>query len=309
MRRTVALCLLIASAGLMISAGDVRGKSPALGILILAHGHEKIWNNQIEEVARQLPFSAEVALGMAHRNSIQAALLRLQRRGVQKIAVVPLFVSSYSPIIRASAYLLGLAAERPPELEMFNNMSHGLQDPHRGLGDDAPELTPIRADVPVKMTSALDDHPLVAQILADRARSISRNPRHETVILVGHGPVSEIDNRRWLENMDRLAIRLRNECGFFEVQARTLMQDAPANLRDQAAATLRLNVRSAARRGDVLLVPLLLSRGGIEHQLKTILSGLRFRMPEKFLLPDARIARWIAEQAESADRQISLETK
>jgi hypothetical protein len=56
-------------------------------------------------------------------------------------------------------------------------------------------------------------------------------------------------------------------------------------------------------------VPLLLSRGGIEHQLKTILSGLRFRMPEKFLLPDARIARWIAEQAESADRQISLETK
>src|SRR5688572_26428949 len=127
MRRTVTLSLLflnLVSAGY---AGDVRGKQPAVGVLILAHGHEKVWNNQVEEVKKQLPFPAELALGMAHKSSIEAALLRLRKRRVSRIVVVPLFVSTHSPIVRASAYLLGLSPEKPPELELFNRMSHGLQ--------------------------------------------------------------------------------------------------------------------------------------------------------------------------------------
>lgn len=309
MRKIAILVLLVIAPGSRISAVDHGNKQVSLGVLILAHGHEKTWNSQVEELPRQLPFPAEVALGMAHKNSIADALTRLQRRGVQRVVVVPLFISTYSPIVRASAYLLGLTAERPPELEMLNNMPHGLQDPRRGHYDRVLDLTPIRPEVPVQMTSALDDHPLVAEILADRAMSISRNPSRETIILVGHGPVSEADNRHWLENMERLAGRIKRRCGFLDARALTLMQDGPADLREKAAVELRRTIQSAARRGDVLLVPLLLSRGGIESRLSAILAGLKFRMPKRFLLPDSRIALWITEQADRANRQVLADGK
>jgi hypothetical protein len=42
-----------------------------------------------------------------------------------------------------------------------------------------------------------------------------------------------------------------------------------------------------------LVVPLLLSYGGIEEGLRKRLSGLDFKMPAQALLPDFRIAAWV----------------
>src|SRR3989442_9151194 len=90
------------------------------GVLILAHGHKEDWNRQVEELTARLPFPTAVAFGMAHKNAIAGGISSLEERGVRNIVVIPLYVSSYSPIIRASAYLLGLRRQAPPELEMFN---------------------------------------------------------------------------------------------------------------------------------------------------------------------------------------------
>lgn len=54
------------------------------------------------------------------------------------------------------------------------------------------------------MTPVLNDHPIVADILASRARAISRDPENEAVIIVAHGPIEEADNRRWLADMASL---------------------------------------------------------------------------------------------------------
>ena len=43
---------------------------------------------------------------------------------------------------------------------------------------------------------ALNDHPVVAQILATRARAIGKDPAYEAVVIVAHGPNEEDDNRR-----------------------------------------------------------------------------------------------------------------
>jgi hypothetical protein len=217
--------------------------------------------------------------------------------------VIPLYVSSYSPIIRASAYLLGLRQQAPPELEMFNTMSHGLQDPNAGHAADQPaDLSPIRSHVPIYMTSALDDHPLVAEILLDRARSISERAGGETVILVAHGPNGDADNRLCLEKMDRLADFIRNHGGFHRVEAVTMRDDAPPAVRNQATAQLRSRVAAAARTGTALVVPVLLARGGVEDRLEESLQGLRYRIPDQFLLPDPRIAQWIREQVDASAR-------
>lgn len=296
------ILILVFAAGLQAGdLDDVRGT----GVLILAHGHERDWNGQIEALASSLPFPVEVALGMAHRNAIAEGVRRLEQRGVRRIVAVPLYVSSYSSIIRASAYLLGVSADPPPELPLFNTMTHGLQDPHVGHppGDAAPDLSPIRSAVPVLMTSALDDHPLVAEILLDRARSISVTPRRETVFLVAHGPESEADDRLWRKAMTRLADRVRAGGDFGAVEAVTVMDNAPESVRSEAAARLRAGVERASRGGSALVVPVLLSRGGIEEGLRHRLEGLSYRMSERFLLPDPRITDWVKQQVASATRR------
>ncbi|MEO7134387.1 MAG: hypothetical protein ABI024_09205 [Vicinamibacterales bacterium] len=45
--------------------------------------------------------------------------------------------------------------------------------------------------LPIRMTPALNRHPLIGAIVADRARSISLTPHDEAVILVAHGLVPD----------------------------------------------------------------------------------------------------------------------
>ncbi len=297
------LVLILSLLCLNAFLGAAPADSPETGVLILAHGHKEDWNRQIEELTAGLPFPTAVAFGMAHKNSIAESVAVLEAKGVRSIVVVPLYVSSFSPIIRASAYLLGLRRQAPPELEMFNNMRHGLQDPHAGHeGSEPLDLSPVRSRIPIHMTSALDDHPLVAQILLDRARSISKDPRKESVILVGHGPSGDADNRLCLEKMARLADFVRDRGGFLKVEAATMRDDAISEVRQRAVADLRTRVEAASRPGTALVVPVLLSRGGIETRLEECLRGLSYRMPSQFLLPDTRIAEWIKEQVDIAAR-------
>lgn len=46
-------------------------------------------------------------------------------------------------------------------------------------------------------------------------------------------------------------------------------------------------------RGRVLIVPLLLSYGGIEPGIRKRLDGLTYTMADHGLLPDERLARWV----------------
>lgn len=303
MKRLFLCALMLWAAGLAKASEPADDQST--GVLLLAHGHNRDWNRQVETMAARLPFPVEVALGMAHKSAMAEGVRRLEEKGVRRIVAVPLYISSYSSIIRASAYLLGLEEKAPPELEVFNRMSHGLQNPHPGHAAKGPvmDLSPIRGDVPVYMTSAMDDHPLVGEILLDRARSISKDPGSETVILVGHGPDNEADDRLWQDKMNRLAALIAGKGGFAGAEAVTVMDDAVLEARTLATARLRARVEKASGSGSALVVPLLLSRGGIEESLQERLRGLQYRMPAQFLLPDPRIVEWVKQQVEEVIRK------
>ena len=301
--------------GLMLFAGAPAFAGP--GILLLAHGGRAEWNTRVTELAAGVDarMPTEVAFGMATRANIQGAIDRLVARGVTEIVAVPLFVSSWSSVITSTEYLLGLRAEAPAALAAFAKMNHGHSDPaatngsnghgsahaHHGSADEAVDgTTPIESPVPVRMTPALNDHPLVAEILTSRARSISRAPAGEAVVIVAHGPNDEDDNRRWLANMASLAERLRRqEEGFAAVEYLTLRDDAPKPVRDASTAELRAVVMrhtSGGRR--VLIVPLLVSFGGIEKGLRERLEGLDYSMPSAGLVPDDRLVDWVLARAE-----------
>lgn len=306
--RLVRLAGLVAILGAMTWSMPAVAQTPAgTGILLLAHGGAASWNERVTALASAIGQSQpiEVAFGMASRPAIQSAVDRLQARGVRSIVAVPLFVSSHSSVITSTEYLLGLRTEMPKDLAIFAKMKHGAHGAaHEGHEMPAPAVdgtTPIVSQVPISMTPALDDHALVAAILVDRATSISTAPEREAVVLVAHGPVPDADNALWLNDMKRLAEQMKPATSFASLDWLTVRDDAPAPIRDAAAAELRALVeRRQAEGRRVLIVPLLMSYGGIEQGIKKRLDGLEYVMPAQGLMPDERLAEWVRAIAAKA---------
>jgi sirohydrochlorin cobaltochelatase len=301
--RTVLPLLLLALLVARTSSADP-------GILLLAHGGSAEWNTRVTELAAKVNATrpTEVAFGMATRGNIQSAVDRLVERGVTDIVAVPLFVSSWSSIITSTEYLLGLRAEAPPALTVYAKMNHspsaagtsGTSATGHNSHTEAVEGTvPVSSRVPIRMTPALNDHPIVAEILASRARSISRNSANEAVVIVAHGPNEEEDNRRWLADMSSLAEQIRKLERFASIDVLTLRDDAPKPVRDQATAELRELVQRRTQEGKrVLIVPLLVSFGGIDRGLRQRLDGLGYAIPNNALVPDERLVTWVVTMSE-----------
>lgn len=288
--------LLLGLAAALLAPGWVE----AQGVLLLAHGGRDNWNRQVLELAAEVDSRrpVEVAFGMANKRTIQDALDRLSERGVTEVVAVPLFISSHSSVMRATEYLLGSRHEAPPQLEAFARM--GARRAAGGSGGDAgfDWTTPIEAAAPISVTTALDGHALVAEILLSRALDVSEQPEEEAVVVVAHGPSSDEDNARWLRNMDILVERMRPRTRFGRIEYLTVRDDASEAVRDQATAELRAVVEGAVQEGrSVLIVPLLLSYGGIEVGIRRRLEGLPYRMADQALLPDGRLSEWVLMQA------------
>lgn len=298
------LSVLIALTAIVTPSQTPDGK---IGVLILAHGGKAQWNEEVMKVRGEVDkvHPAEVAFGMASRRTIQAAVDKLAERGAERIVAVPLFISSHSTVITSTEYLLGQRTDAPRDLAIFAKMDHGDGGGHgsHGAHSSYDGTKPINARLPIVMTRALDDHPKVGEILTARAKALGTQPEKEVVIVVAHGPVTEESNRKWLADMSSIVGRMKRETSFKRIEYLTVRDDAPEPIRSQATAELRAIVEKAkAENAEVLIVPLLLSYGGIEEGVKQRLEGLPYKMSSQGLLPDERLAKWILLSVNSAGR-------
>jgi len=278
------------------------------GVLLLAHGGKAEWNERVLDVAKRVDDSrpTEVAFGMASRASIQAAIDKLTSRGVTEIVAVPLFVSSYSSVITSTEFLLGLRKDAPKDLAIFAKMNHGSHGASAAMDHSAhaghavvDPASPVTTTLPIRMTAAFNRHPLVGTIAADRARSISAAPDKEAVILVAHGPVPDDDNRRWLDDMAVLAESVKASAPYASVDYLTVRDDAGPAMREAATKELRDRVSAQIVQGrKVLIVPHLMSFGGIEQGVIKRLEGLDYTMTKQALMPDGRIVQWVLASAQ-----------
>ncbi|MGA7293971.1 MAG: FTR1 family protein, partial [Terriglobales bacterium] len=307
----LAVCLLLfANQAVAEAPKENATASRQAGVLLMAHGGGKEWNDQVLGIVSQINATepAEVAFGMADRDTLQAGLDRLVARGVKQIVAVPLFISSHSSVFDSLAYLLGIRKDPPADLATFASMDHDMKNMKTGSSPTPPsdKTKPVHCPVPIRMTAALDHHPIVGNILLDRANAISRRPRHEVVILVAHGPVSDEDNALWLQDMAVLARQLSSHRKFARVEYLTLRDDADDPIRNKATQELRQRVEEAANEHrHALIVPLLLSYGGIDSGLRKRLDGLDHTMSTQALLPDTRIAQWVLDNVRQTDDQPS----
>lgn len=317
--RLLALIFLLSTAGTGYSAPPEK-----VGVLVLAHGGSDSWNQLVLDATKSIAkkYPVEVAFGMALPRTIQEGIDKLESNGVNKIVVVPLFISSHSFIIRQTEYLLKkreVLADPPVVMDHSsgghsspNSHNAGSMNPsssHDGHGQHDGEKKETLAQLNFKseiiMAKALDDHPIVADILYSRIKELSMNPANETVIIVGHGPNPENDNKNWVTAMESLAAQVQQKQKKDGISSRfifsvTVRDDADKEIYEQAKENLRGLVRQAGKQGDVIVVPLLLSKGGVEKGIIKRLEGLNYKWSGNTLLPDPKIEEFIEVSVKDA---------
>lgn len=267
---------------LRVVAGSAEASHKS-GLVIVAHGASTTWNERVLQVAEKVdwpgPKGVVFLMKAPPENDLATVMARIEQAGVERIVVVPLLVSSFSNHFEEIRYYTG-ARTTPPE------HAH-----HK----------PVKTRARLVMTSAMDDHELISQVLASQARQISTRPDGETLVLVAHGPNDEAENRVWLEKLSQHAARIQKELPFRKIEVTTLRDDAPKPVRDAATEQLRGMVKSASAEGRVLVVPVLVSVGHIQKQIRERLAGLDYTMAEFGIASQPEAEKWIRAQALAAE--------
>ena len=272
--------------------------SGTVGTIVIAHGGSDEWNAPVLEIAGQAPTGGpiEVSFLMGDRAKdyrFQDAAERLIEQGATKIVVVPLLASSHSGHYDQIRYLAGDLAE------LSDNMMHHLHM----AGIHRPEL-----DVPIHVTPALDASIEIATILTERALALAEAPAEQALFIVGHGPNSAEDYAGWMANLRPVADSVARATGFRDVKLGLVRDDAPEAVRAEAVRAIRevIELQNALTGRDVVVVPLLVSKGYVTQKLRKDLEGLPVTYGGEGLLPHPELARWIARRVgEAVDRRLS----
>lgn len=252
----------------------------------MAHGGGEDWNAAVEEAVVGLKehWPTAVAFGMANRASLQAATDSLVARGVDRIAVVRLFLSG-SSFLEQTNYLLGLSPSPPTAF---------LHHPaHMGSTHTNEIPPPVSANVAFKThLDGLAKHEGLGRVLVDRARELSPNRGKQSVLILAHGVGDPSENEKLLAQMAQHAQALE-AAGFDRVRIETLREDWPE---ERAAAERRIRefVRDESGMGrDVLVLPFRVYGFGPYAE---VLGELPHRQG-RGLLPHPITSEWLTQVA------------
>jgi len=313
----IAACALVL--GVAIAGGCAE---PKAGLLVMAHGGDTGWYEDVDAAVAPLRSDrpTEVALGMAVTSTIRDAVQKLEARGVERVAVVRMFISGES-FLEPTEYILGMRSNLPPTDHNLHaaaanpHASHGANghaehasgphDAHAAAGHDGhaghgghrmepPQRIAAKSEFLVSRAGVAES-PLIDQILVDRVRSLSTDPASESVLILGHGPGDDAENERWLANMRRRAAGIAQLGRFREIRCETLREDWP-DKRVAAESRIRQFVENGARDGGrVIVVPFRVAGFG---PYKEVLDGLTYVADGRGFCPHPNMTRWIQETAQ-----------
>jgi sirohydrochlorin cobaltochelatase len=264
-----------------------------VGTIVIAHGGDSIWNAHVREVAQQVktggPVEVSFLMGAGAKTArFQDAVARLEQQGVSQIVVVPMLVSSHSGHYDQVRWLGG------EEVQLTETMHHHL---HMAGIDRAVTKTPIR------VTKAMDASAEVAQVLADRALALTKSPKEQALLIVGHGPNSAEDYAAWMENLRPVADSVKKITGFRDVRVDLVRDDAPAPVRAEAVRRVRelIELQHLVTGKEVIVVPVLVSKGSVSRsKVPNDIKGTPSLYAGEPLLPHPAMARWIESRVREA---------
>ena len=293
--RVIWVCAMAVSLASCQSTGVRESGSPAedfsFGVMIMAHGGSDAWNEHLVEAVEPLSarYPVELALGMADAGSMEAAVRRLESRGVQHVGVVRVFVSGESWYDR-TLQILGLEGGAPSRAEG--------EHAHAGSGRMRMPMGFWRVDTEMAFhvsVEGLADAVEMDEVIAARIRGLSSEPENEVVAVIAHGPGDDAENERWIEKITQRTRSARERLGVREVRVFTLREDWPER-RSVAEQEIRSYIAQANARGlTPIVVPFRVQGFGPYGR---VLGELDYRSDGLGLLPHPNVGLWIGRQAE-----------
>ena len=255
-----------------------------IGILAIAHGSKsESWCAPIRDAVENVSLAYPIELGFLENvpnETISDAVDKLDEENVTKIIAVPMFISSSSGHIAEIEYMLGLR-ETPPE------------------GEEG--LVQVNTTAEIALTSAMDNHSLIAQILTDRAAKLSVNATNETVVIVAHGTSeNEAGFAGWNKSSASLAekvkLMLRHSKNINIEDVRYSFAKVNETLHPEFA--VKTVVEDVSTTSNPIVVPLFISEGYWTNTKipKKLLKNLSYAYPEKgerALTPHDNVPNWI----------------
>jgi hypothetical protein len=245
-----------------------------VGILALAHGFKEQGNRQFtaaySTAATDYPKAYAFGMAMMTSDHIQSAISALEEKGVERIVVIPTTTADNTTLVRQWDYIFGKRED-----------SAYLDVPR------------VQARAELIWAPTPTAHPLMAEILLDYARELSRDPAREMVVILGHGPQDSEDNEKEIALLSRHAAFLRDQGGFSEVRAANVQDDAPTEVRAANVAMVRGWAESAMAEGRrVIVVHTALTQSGVVGRLARDVEGVA-DFNAKGLMEHPLFGQWI----------------
>ncbi|SMO92333.1 sirohydrochlorin chelatase [Melghirimyces algeriensis] len=240
------------------------------GVLVLAHGSPNPeWNRLVENAVRQVKTKLPITVGYLESvtgQSISDGIYFLEKKGVERILTVPLFVSSGSTHLEEIQYALGI--------KRFSRIRTNLQR--------------IRPQADIVWCKAMDAHPFMVRILEDRVRALLPNPEKENLLLVAHGSEKPGFRDVWEKGLQQLADHLHQRFPFQEVEISMLQ-----------VGDVREKAKTLSHLGRLLVLPVFLGRGYFtDVRIRQELEGVSGVSYGETYLPHPLVSRWVEEMVE-----------
>jgi sirohydrochlorin ferrochelatase len=266
----ILVCLIAVSA----SAGD----KETMGVVVITHGAPMPqWNKKaidfVASVKCQHPIEPAF-LDFAGERTLEKAVRNLETKGANNILIVHLSPSSYSNHHEELSYLVGLRKDL------------GFYTEHTD--------TPIKSPSRFAVSPCMDDHPLAAEILTQYARELSREPAKESLMLIGHGPVEEVENIMWVRQLARIGKQITKSLPFKEVACMTLRSDSADLIREQAHEDLRETALRLSAQGRVIVVVYSVGSSLLQREVQHIMKGIpSIAFSNKGILEHPNAVKWV----------------
>lgn len=275
------------------------------GILLLAYDVDVKWRQELGSLAQQLKGHAVESVTSVDQVSLQRAVDKLAAQHAAKIVAVPIETLSGAPWLDQARFLFGVRAEPArdvPDPESSDAADKKIKPPHAPSALKLPSSAPrLASPVPLELAPALDKSPLLVDILADRAKALSKDPAREGLVLVGIAPRSDAALKDWLTDAQDAASKIGAKAGFREALALGVREGVRADQQDKDRRVLRAAMRGLARKGRVVVVPLSPQAERTGAMFKKELGGFfAYRWDGRGVQGDRRLQDWIKASAEKA---------
>lgn len=236
----------------------------------------------INGIKNDIPKEHEVSFGMWESHCFEESIQKLSAKMAAKgtrldhLVVFPLFISSHSSVIEMQKFIFKKRADKVLDIPGVHQTNFAGK---------------------ITYMNAFDYDPHISMILANRFHHLV-HMGHEKgfdqngmeLVLVMHGPVEDDANAEWMKMGKQYAKDIQYLFPVAQSHVVSLRDDAADEVKAEATRQLREITSNASSSGKVaLILPLLISKKGIDGGIVDRLKGLNYIWQGEGLFPDPKL--------------------